>query len=176
MGPPATRRRRRRWGGRAGQYPLWKYENGKPKGQDDRLAAFQQKWESVITEWSKRWGRRVSGWWFDGCYYPDAMYRHPEPPNFASFAAAVRSGNPDSLVAFNPGVLNPIITLTPEEDYTAGEINDPGKVVCPGRWVGKAQFHMLSYLGPIVVQETAPLQRGPGRSASRKASRTRRAL
>ncbi len=136
-----------------GQFPLCTYVNGKPKGQDDRLAAFQKKWESVIAEWSKRWGRQVSGWWFDGCYYPDAMYRHPEAPNFASFAAAARAGNPDSVVAFNPGVLDHIITLTPEEDYTAGEINDPGKVVCPGRWVAKAQFHMLSFLGPTWCQK-----------------------
>ena len=138
---------------KAGQFPLWTYENGKPKGQDDRLVAFQKKWESVIAEWSKRWGQRVSGWWFDGCYYPDAMYRNAEAPNFASFAAAARSGNLGSIVGFNPGVLNPIITLTPEEDYTAGEINDPGKVVCGGRWVDKAQFQMLSYLGPSWCQK-----------------------
>ena len=81
------------------------------------------------------------------------MYRHADAPNFASFAAAARAGNPDSIVAFNPGVLNPIITLTPEEDYTAGEINDPGKVVCGGRWVGKAQFQMLSFLGPAWCQK-----------------------
>jgi len=138
---------------KAGQFPLWTYENGKPKGQDDRLVSFQKKWESVITHWSKQWGRKVSGWWFDGCYYPDAMYRHPQAPNFASFAAAARAGNPDSIVAFNPGVINPIITLTPEEDYAAGEINEPDKVVCAGRWVGKAQFHMLSYLGPAWCQK-----------------------
>ena len=138
---------------KAGEFPLWTYEHGKPKGQDDRLVAFQKKWETVIAEWSKRWGRQISGWWFDGCYYPDAMYRHSEAPNFASFAAAARAGNPDSIVAFNPGVLNPIITVTPEEDYTAGEINDPGKVVCGGPWVGKAQFHMLSFLGPAWCQK-----------------------
>jgi hypothetical protein len=51
-------------------------------------------------------------------------------------------------VAFNPGVVVPIITMTPFEDYTAGETNEPDKVACPGRWVGTAQFHMLSYLGP----------------------------
>ena len=45
-------------------------------------------------------------------------------------------------------MLNPVITLTPAEDYTAGEINEPDRVVCPGRWVGTAYFHMLSYLGP----------------------------
>jgi alpha-L-fucosidase len=138
---------------KAGQFPLWTYQDGKPKGTDDRLVPFQKKWEAVIAEWSKRWGRKVSGWWFDGCYYPDAMYRHPQAPNFASFAGAARAGNRDSLVAFNPGVLNPIITLTPEEDYTAGEINEPDKVVCAGRWVGPAQFQMLSYLGPSWCQK-----------------------
>ena len=136
-----------------GQFPLWTYADGKPKGQDDRLASFQRKWESVIAQWSKQWGTNVSGWWFDGCYYPDAMYRHPEAPNFASFAAAARAGNPDSIVAFNPGVLNPIINLAPAEDYTAGEINEPDKVVCAGRWVGRAQFQMLSYLGPSWCQK-----------------------
>ena len=136
-----------------GKYPLWTYENGRAKGQDDRLVSFQRKWEAVITNWSKHWGRKVAGWWFDGCYYPDAMYRHPEAPNFESFAAAARAGNPDSMVAFNPGVRNPIITLAPEEDYTAGEINEPEKVVCAERAVGRAQFHMLSYLGPSWCQK-----------------------
>ena len=130
-----------------GEFPLWTYENGKPKGRDDRLVNFQNKWESVIREWSERWGKKVCGWWFDGCYYPDAMYRHDDAPNFASFSAAARAGNPDSAVAFNPGVLDPVITLTPEEDYTAGEISDPDKLVCPGPKVGAAQYQMLSYIG-----------------------------
>jgi hypothetical protein len=113
-----------------------------------RNREFQVKWESVIREWSLRWGKKVAGWWFDGCYWPNEMYRFPEPPNFASFAAAARAGNPDRIVAFNPGVLNPIISLSECEDYTAGEINEPGQVKCPGRWLDGAQFHMLSYLGP----------------------------
>lgn len=121
-------------------------------GSKGRLENFQRRWEAVIREWSVRWGDKVSGWWFDGCYYSDAMYRHPEPPNFASFAAAARAGNSNSIVAFNPGVINPIITLTPEEDYTAGEINEPEQVKCEGRWIGGAQFHMLSYLGPTWCQ------------------------
>ncbi len=131
-----------------GKHPFWSYRNGTPKGEDSRLVSFQNKWESVIADWSKRWGKNVCGWWFDGCYFPDAMYRHPDAPNFESFAAAARAGNGDSIVAFNPGVENPVITLTPAEDYTAGEINEPGKVVCEGSRVGTAQFQMLSYLGP----------------------------
>lgn len=126
----------------------WYPANATPPGGDPRLVNFQRKWEAVIAEWSKRWGTKVSGWWFDGCYYADAMYRHKDAPNFRSFAAAARAGNPDSIVAFNPGVLNPIITMTPLEDYTAGEINEPEQVSCPGRWVNQAQFHMLTFLGP----------------------------
>ena len=129
----------------------WGYEGGWPNGHEvrtyNRLVDFQLKWESVLVDWSERWGSKVRGWWVDGCYFADEMYRDPDPPNFASFADAMRAGNPDSIVAFNPGVLYPIITLTQEEDYTAGEINECEKAQCEGRWVGAAQWHMLSYLG-----------------------------
>lgn len=135
-----------------GKYPHWSHPGGGPDGGDPRLESFQRKWEAVISEWSTRWGDKVAGWWFDGCYYPDAMYRHAAPPNFESFAAAARAGNPNSLVAFNPGVIVPIMTMTPFEDYTAGEINEPDKVECPGRWLKHAQSHMLSYLGPSWAQ------------------------
>jgi len=117
-----------------------------------RNREFQLKWETVIREWSERWGEKVAGWWFDGCYWPNKMYRFPDAPNFASFAAAARAGNPDSIVAFNRGVIYPILSITPQEDYTAGEINDPGRLRCRGRTfacseVDGAQYHMLSYLG-----------------------------
>jgi hypothetical protein len=125
-------------------WPSW---GGAETGE--RLAAFQQRWEAVIREWSTSWGRKVWGWWFDGCYFADAMYRHPDPPNFASFAAAAKAGNPDALVAFNPGVKVPVICHSEHEDYTAGEISDvfPVRSPCPGRWLDGAQFHVLSYLG-----------------------------
>ena len=42
-----------------GQFPLWTYMNGKPTGQDDRFAAFQRKWETVIAQWSKQWGTEM---------------------------------------------------------------------------------------------------------------------
>src|SRR5262249_39592959 len=96
------------------------YESGPHRNRE-----FQLKWEQVIREWSTRWGTNVVGWWFDGCYWPNAMYRSAEPPNFASFANAARAGNPNSIVAFNPGVVDRILSVTPFEDYSAGEINDP---------------------------------------------------
>jgi hypothetical protein len=111
-----------------------------------RLERFQQRWEAVIREWSLRWGSKVCGWWIDGCYFADEMYRHPDAPNFRSFAGALKAGNPASIVAFNPGVLLPVISHSEDEDYTAGEISDAFPV-CPGRWVSGAQYHILSYLG-----------------------------
>ena len=101
---------------------------GYQKGPN-RNREFQLKWERVIREWSVRWGTNVAGWWFDGCYWPNAMYRSPEPPNFASFAAAARAGNPQSVIAFNPGVVDRLLSVTPFEDYTAGEINEPERVM-----------------------------------------------
>lgn len=117
------------------------------KNGPHRNAAFQLKWQQVIAEWSERWGDKVRGWWFDGCYWPNAMYRSSSPPNFRTFAEAARKGNPGSAVAFNPGVSYPILAESVQEDYTAGEINDPTRVHCHGRWVDGVQFHMLSYLG-----------------------------
>ncbi|HZP06852.1 MAG TPA: alpha-L-fucosidase [Terracidiphilus sp.] len=111
---------------------------------------FQRKWEQIIAEWSRRWGKNVVGWWFDGCYFPNTMYRSPEAPNFASFAAAARAGNPDSAVAFNPGVIYRLISVSPDEDFTAGEIDKPDLATvrrsADGRIDG-TQIHMLSFLG-----------------------------
>ncbi|MHB1357839.1 MAG: alpha-L-fucosidase [Anaerolineae bacterium] len=129
-----------RWG-TVEPWPAW---GGGLTGE--RLAEFQRRWEAVIAEWSQRWGERVRGWWFDGCYFSDAMYRCADAPNFFSLSAAAKTGNPGSLVAYNPGVLTPIISLTPAEDYTAGEIAEAFPT-CPGRWVEGAQYHVLSYLG-----------------------------
>jgi hypothetical protein len=111
---------------------------------------FQRKWEQVIREWSLRWGAKVSGWWFDGCYWPNTMYRRAEPPNFESFAAAARAGNPSSALAFNPGVVRRLISVTPHEDYTAGEQSDPARIEirrAENGVIDGSQAHVLSYLG-----------------------------
>ena len=132
------------WG--FGSWPQdWKEtSNGK------RLVSFQKKWERVIREWSLQFGKKISGWWFDGCYFSEDMYLHEDEPNFHSFAAAARAGNPDSILAFNPGIM--IKPLTDEEDFVAGETNEPDQVKCTSRRVEglnghPAQFFMWSYLG-----------------------------
>lgn len=119
---------------------------------DTRIAEFQRNWEAIIKEWSLRWGKKVKGWWIDGCYYSDHMYREKDAPNFKSFADAMKSGNPDSIVAFNPGIKIPVISLTEYEDYTAGEISRAFPVEDSygpeiKRWINGAQYHILSFLG-----------------------------
>lgn len=125
-----------------------------PPDTDERLSVFQNNWESVIREWSTRWGAGVHGWWIDGCYHADRMYRHTDAPNFGSFAAAMKTGNPDSIVAFNPGVRVPITPMCDQEDYTAGEINGalPTPVAPPWhdpieRFIKGAQYHILTIQG-----------------------------
>jgi len=111
--------------------------------------AFQQKWEQVIAWWSAHWGDAIDGWWFDGCYWPNHMYRGAEP-NFESFARAARTGNAESAVAFNPGIVYRSISVTPHEDYIGGEIDQPDRIsikrVFDGRVDGN-QLHILSYIG-----------------------------
>lgn len=117
----------------------------------NRNAEFQIKWQAIIRDWSLRWGTNVSGWWFDGCYWRNTMYRSPAPPNFESFAAAARAGNPNAVVAFNPGVVDRALSVTPYEDYTAGEINDLDRALIwrtgPPGYVDGAKVHFLSFLG-----------------------------
>lgn len=132
----------------------WRWGNtgGWPKGGErtgERLAEFQRNWEAVIREWSLRWGRYVAGWWIDGCYFADAMYRFEDAPNFASFAAALKAGNSDAIITFNkPGQPH-----SKYEDYAAGELWTKSHEVatCPSRWIDskgrKIQYHTLTYLG-----------------------------
>ena len=133
------------------------WPNGKKTGK--RLVEFQLKWEDIIKEWSLRWGKKIRGWWIDGCYFPDEMYRHKAPPNFESFAAALRTGNSDSILAFCPGWLIPVPSITEHEDYTAGELFR-ALPECYGPWVEhkghKARFHVLNYLGSTWCKGETP--------------------
>ncbi len=142
------------WDAGALGFPKGRYTPADAAGTDERLSEFQRHWEAIIREWSLRWGRSVHGWWIDGAYAADRMYRNLDEPNFRSFAAAMKAGNPDSLVAFNPGVRNPVICHSEYEDYTCGEIantlptNGVAPCVAPvGRWVQGAQYHLLTFLG-----------------------------
>jgi hypothetical protein len=119
-------------------------------GPFERNAEALLRWQEVFREYSMRWGDKVSGWWIDACYRPNTMYRQPDIPNFASMAAAARAGNPESIVTFNPGRFPRIMSITPYEDYTAGEINDLDLISFRFHYDGMIdgkQIHILSFLG-----------------------------
>ena len=127
----------------------WPDMSGQRNGK--RLVEFQEMRNDIIREWSLRWGKRVFGWWVDGCYFADEMYHHKDAPNFNSFVEALKAGNDESIVAFNPGVNVPVVSYKKYDDYTAGEISRglpvADKAVPIKRWVDGAQYHVLSFLG-----------------------------
>ena len=116
---------------------------GLPEGKRDQPInlEFAQKWARVIQEWSDRYGDKVAGWWFDGGY--EHVRFNEEIAQV--YAAAVKHGNPNAIVTFNPGVK--LIRYTRAEDYTAGELNEPFDVLPASRWVEGSQWHALTYVG-----------------------------
>ncbi len=133
---------------------------------DFRLQGFLRRWSRIHAEWSQRWQRRVHGWWVDGGYYPDRIFDFPDDPNGSTFANALRSGNPDALIAYNPGVVYPPHRNYPHspENITAGEINEPDFGLHCGNTIDGAQYHVLTYAGENWA--TAPLRFNAGQMTS----------
>jgi hypothetical protein len=119
-------------------------------GKDTPTSQFTQAcWESVIREWSLRYGKKLSGWWFDGMYRggiietrSDMSLKH----NISTHTLAAKAGNFNSIVTYNYGV-NKIQSNSPYDDYSAGE---EGKIVQvpQRRWVvDGVQWFLFTYLG-----------------------------
>jgi len=110
---------------------------------------------AVLREWSERYGEKCWGWWFD------SWTDHQGRTDWDSLAAAAKSGNPLSMVAFNPGVGDGTWkSFTTLQDYTAGECPDCIRatgsggctpVTCPPRDLQgnpvEMQWHAATYLG-----------------------------
>ncbi|MGW8257941.1 MAG: alpha-L-fucosidase, partial [Thermoguttaceae bacterium] len=116
-----------------------------PKNQPIDVA-FAKQWAKVIHEWSARYGDKVAGWWFDGGY----KYIGFNEDIARIYADAVKRGNPKAIVTFNPGI--GLKHYTQAEDYTAGELTEPLKVVPTSRWIDGSQWHALTYLGNYWAQ------------------------
>ena len=116
-----------------------------------RNRVFGTHWQRIIRYWAEQYGTKIAGWWFDGCWGQKEQYAHPDAPNWESYANAARAGNPDALLAFNPGWVDYGNGFGPlfrngGEDYIAGEINDPQVLPAPdGRFLDGVQYHLLSY-------------------------------
>ncbi|AHF93304.1 hypothetical protein OPIT5_26900 [Opitutaceae bacterium TAV5] len=125
---------------------------------DDRLTVFQRNWEAVIAHWGERWGEAVAGWWIDGCYFADRIYKSATPeeiaggaPCEATLAAALRTGNPDRILAFCAGTARAFERVIAGQDYTAGEFSN--RLPVSNKWhpltatTDGMQTHLLGYLG-----------------------------
>ncbi len=78
------------------------------------------------------------------------MYRSPEPPNFAELRRRRQSGKSGRRNRFQSRRGVRISSVTPYEDFTAGEIDKPELLTVRRSADGKVdgtQIQMLSYLG-----------------------------
>ena len=128
-------------------------DQGQPAPQE-----FTRKWSEVIFEWSMRYGTKVSGWWFDGSYNTIGWDDLSKPYNWNTWAKACRAGNPDSILAFNPGtdITKAFKSLTKQQDYTAGEQNSFGLTPEENPATPGLQWHLLSYLGTHWAKADGP--------------------
>ena len=115
---------------------------GLATGPDDQKLSveFAQKWSAVFREWSLRYGDKVAGWWVDGCY----EWCDFNEEIAAIYRDALKAGNPNAVVAFNPGVKRAEWTTS---DYTAGEINEPFAEIDLAPETNGQKTQILTYLG-----------------------------
>jgi len=100
---------------------------------------------TIFKEFSLRYGDKVSGWWVDGVQRNSAWGKSPNRERwFKEMANALRAGNSNALVAFNPGLET--VRYSQQNDYIAGESVDL-RPAPNGRWIDCAQWHIWTYLG-----------------------------
>ena len=118
-----------------------KFGYADPRGQV--TMDFVEKWAAVLEEYAVKYGRKIKGWWIDGCYREYFGYT---PELLKPYYDAIKKGNPDALVAMNNGIKPDYIKYYPDEDFVCGEYND-FTVLPKTRFVDGAQTHILAPLG-----------------------------
>lgn len=93
----------------------WQAIESKKIAGNSRQELFQQRWCEMIRYWAEHLGKKLDGWWLDGCGWLDMDH--------AFWRNTLRAGNPDALVAFSYGDFCEGITIPriTEDDYFAGE-------------------------------------------------------
>ncbi|MCS7303828.1 MAG: alpha-L-fucosidase [Thermoguttaceae bacterium] len=110
------------------------------KGPDD--FEFVKKWAQVIQEYGLRYKEKIRGFWVDGCY----RWTGYDDQKLAVLAEAMRTGYPDRILAFNPGVESRVQAYSRHEDFTCGEQNAFFDFPLQ-RFIDGKQWHILSFLG-----------------------------
>ena len=81
---------------------------------------FVTKWASVLEEYAVRYGKRVKGWWIDGCYNYFGFDDAKKDILLTPFKDATLKGNPGAVIAFNGGVIRCDFDNPKYESYTKG--------------------------------------------------------
>lgn len=106
---------------------------------------------SILSALSERYGEKVHGWWFDGCYDNVGFNERLA----VLYGEAARAGNPKTLVAFNDGIRFADCRFE-TENYACGETCHPNfldttsflKYKADSRWTENGyQAHRLTFLG-----------------------------
>ncbi len=95
-----------------------------------------------ISSASRKFGKDVFAWWFDDASAQSGF----TSVEADAAAAAAREGNPDALIAFNPGEKH-LHKWFETSDFTAGEVKSPFVYTCFGPSVAGRQWHALVRLG-----------------------------
>ncbi len=101
---------------------------------------------AVYREFSLRYGDKVAGWLIDGPDLGSIMHAEDREKWFTQIVEALRAGNPNAAIAFNPGAER-WYRFSDQNDFLAGETN--GLTFWPdeGRLYGGAQWHVRTHLG-----------------------------
>lgn len=103
---------------------------------------FLSSWSLVLKDISLRYKSKIKGWWVDGAY-PFIGYNDT---SLAILSKALKSGNRNAIIVFNPAPKDSVSFYTQLDDYTAGEmyhINTLPK----NRFIKQAQWHALTFVG-----------------------------
>jgi len=133
--------------------PLMLYWTGDGPRVDAKAAAafgckepvtkeFVQKWADVVREYGERYREKVVGYWVDGCY----RFIGYDEEKLGILAEGLKAGNPNRIIALNPGVEAHVSAYSKHEDYTTGEQNRFFDMP-PQRFINGEQWHLLAYLG-----------------------------
>ncbi len=136
--------------------PLMLYTTGDGPCADPKAAAafgwsapvttnYAHRWAEVFREYSLRYRDKVKGWWVDGCYRVHGNLAYNDE-TLGILARALKAGNPDCILAMNNGVEDRVRPYTRHEDFTCGE-QEVFRDLPVSRFVGGAQWHILSFLG-----------------------------
>ena len=111
-------------------------------------------WSMVLREWSLEYGDLISGWWVDGGYADN----NPDDDILDMLVNGMKAGNPDTVIAINPGIL--IAERGELCEITAGETDFPfgsddlSLITNPDNWMTPehnkvsedVQWFMLTFL------------------------------